>query len=208
MPTPQFPAIEDFYASNAPLEQKVATLYDAYIGISRYLTYLLSALDTLNVSRLDAKVIISETITTDKLAAGSVTADKISVNELSAISANLGTITAGSLTTNTFINVGTDARIGNTLYLKEFDGFGKKGIIFSNVAGRTAEIEVQSGDMALRAGGFITLSPGSPMGVIVNGRLSASSLQSTSGRSGTFYVSSTPGGPTDTAITFNYGICV
>jgi len=62
MPTPQFPAIEDFYASNAPLEQKVATLYDAYIGISRYLTYLLSALDTLNVSRLDAKVIKTGTL--------------------------------------------------------------------------------------------------------------------------------------------------
>ncbi len=62
MPTPQFPAIEDFYASNAPLEQKVAALYDAYIGISRYLTYLLSALDTLNVSRLDAKVIKTGTL--------------------------------------------------------------------------------------------------------------------------------------------------
>lgn len=62
MPTPQFPAIEDFYASNAPLDQKVASLYDAYIGISRYLTYLLSALDTLNVSRLDAKVIKTGTL--------------------------------------------------------------------------------------------------------------------------------------------------
>jgi len=57
----------------------------------------------MNISRLNARVIISETITTDKLAAGAVTADKIDVNELSAISANLGTITAGLLQAVTII---------------------------------------------------------------------------------------------------------
>lgn len=97
MPTPQFPSVSD----NASLDE----LRDAYISISRYLTYLLTALDTLNISRLDAKVIIAESITagklaadsveTDNLQAGAVTADKITVNELSAISADLGHITAG-----------------------------------------------------------------------------------------------------------------
>lgn len=77
MPTPQFPSV----SSNATLDD----LRDAYIGMSRYLTYLLSALDTLNISRLDAKVIIAD----------SITADKLDVDELSAISANLGEIMAG-----------------------------------------------------------------------------------------------------------------
>lgn len=80
MPTPQFPAVSD----NATNEE----LRDAYIGISRYLTYLLSALDTLNINRLDAKVIVANTIT----------ADKMDVDELSAISANLGEVLAGVIT--------------------------------------------------------------------------------------------------------------
>lgn len=109
MPTPQIPKV----SSDASLEQ----LRDCYIGMQRYLTYLLSTLDTLNINRLDAKVIIAETITTDKLQAGSittdklqagaittdkidagaVTAEKITVDELSAISADLGKITAGEV---------------------------------------------------------------------------------------------------------------
>lgn len=117
MPTPQIPNISD----NASLEE----MRDCYIGMQRYLSYLLSTLDTLNISRLDAEVIIAESITagklaagsvqtdnlqagaittdkidagaitTDKLDAGAVTAEKITVDELSAISANLGHITAG-----------------------------------------------------------------------------------------------------------------
>ncbi|MEK4263684.1 hypothetical protein [Paenibacillus sp. FSL L8-0499] len=97
MPTPQIPKVND----NASLEE----LRDCYIGMNRYLTYLLTALDTQNISRLDAKVIIAESITAGKLAAdsvetgnlqaGAVTAEKITVDELSAISANLGHITAG-----------------------------------------------------------------------------------------------------------------
>lgn len=77
MPTPQFPAVSD----DATLQE----LKDAYIGMNRYLTYLLSALDTLNISRLDANVIIANTIT----------ADKMNVQQLSAIAADLGHITAG-----------------------------------------------------------------------------------------------------------------
>lgn len=98
MPTPQFPGVPD-YDSAKSTEQNLKQLYDAYIGVNRYLTYLLSALDTLNVSRLDAKVIIADSITSDKIKAGAVTADKIDVNELSAISANLGHIIAGIIET-------------------------------------------------------------------------------------------------------------
>lgn len=83
------------------------------VGLIRELNYLLSVLDHLNITRLDAKVIVAETITTEKLAAGSittdkisvgaVTADKITVSELSAINANLGHITAGLIETVTMI---------------------------------------------------------------------------------------------------------
>lgn len=97
MPTPQIPKV----SSDATLDE----LRDGIIGTQRYLTYLLSTLDTLNINRLDAKVIIAESITAGKLAAdsvetenlqaGAVTAEKITVDELSAISADLGHITAG-----------------------------------------------------------------------------------------------------------------
>jgi hypothetical protein len=97
MPTPQIPKV----SSTATLDE----LRDSIIGTHRYLTYLLSALDTLNIKRLDAEVIIAESITAGKLAAdsvqtenlqaGAVTAEKITVKELSAISADLGHITAG-----------------------------------------------------------------------------------------------------------------
>lgn len=97
MPTPQIPKV----SSDATLDE----LRDGMIGTQRYLTYLLSTLDTLNINRLDAKVIIAESITagklaansvqTDNLQAGAVTADKITVGQLSAITADLGHITAG-----------------------------------------------------------------------------------------------------------------
>ena len=90
MPTPQIPVIDD----NASLDD----LRQAYIGMARYMNYFLTVLDTLNISRLDAKVIIGESITGDKIAAHSITADKMNVNELSAITANLGEVIAGIIT--------------------------------------------------------------------------------------------------------------
>lgn len=110
---------------------------------------LLLNLDTLNVVELDAEVIIANTIT----------ADKMNVTELSAITANLGTITAGSITTNAEINVGTDARIGNVLYLNETNSTASKGISFNTTAGSETGINVISGDMEIQSlGGNITLT--------------------------------------------------
>lgn len=106
MPTPQF---------SLPGGNDPAAMRDYIIKLQRDLQYLLTNLDDLNVSRLNARVIVSESITTDKLAAdsittdkldanavtadkikaGAVTASKIDVEELSAISADLGHITAG-----------------------------------------------------------------------------------------------------------------
>lgn len=132
MPTPQIPSI--------PGDANVQQLRDAIIGINRYLNYLLSSLDTLNINRLDAKVITAGSITADKIganeitaneikantitalqiAAGTITADRMLVTELSAISANLGIITAGAITSNSTLDVVTDAKIG--LNLKLLDG--------------------------------------------------------------------------------------
>lgn len=63
--------------------------------VNKELTWLLQNLDTRNINELNAEVIIAGSIQTDKLAAGAITAEKIDVDELSAISADLGTITAG-----------------------------------------------------------------------------------------------------------------
>ena len=107
MPTPTFQPPQG--------QQDTAQLQDYIIKLIRDLNFMLGNLDTLNVNRLDAKVIIASTITalqiaanaitsdkiaasaitTDKLAAGAVTADKITVSQLSAIAADLGTIVAG-----------------------------------------------------------------------------------------------------------------
>jgi hypothetical protein len=129
MPTPTF------QPPQGPMD--TAQLQDWIIKLIRDLNFLLGNLDTLNVNRLDAKVIIAGSITADRIAAnsitaneiaanaittselqaGAVTADKISVAQLSAISADIGTVNAGSITSNTTINVGTDATINNKLYM-------------------------------------------------------------------------------------------
>lgn len=84
MPTPQF---------SLPGGDSPEALRDYIIKLQRDLQYLLVNLDDLNISRLNASVIIANTIT----------ADKMDVTELSAISANLGTITAGLMQAVTII---------------------------------------------------------------------------------------------------------
>lgn len=66
---------------------------------------------------ITANEIAANAITTQELKAGAVTADKISVTELSAISANIGTVNAGSITSQSNINVVTDLRVGQSIYL-------------------------------------------------------------------------------------------
>lgn len=77
MPTPTFQPPQG--------QQDTAQLQDWIIKLVRDLNYLLSCLDTVNINRLDANVIIANTIT----------ANKMNVSQLSAIAADLGTITAG-----------------------------------------------------------------------------------------------------------------
>ena len=68
---------------------------------------------------ITAAKIASGTITGAKIASKTITADKISVTSLSALTANLGTVTAGSLTSNTTISVSTNLTVGNNIYLNQ-----------------------------------------------------------------------------------------
>ena len=81
---------------------QLAMLGDTII-IGGYLNTELIAADSILTKHLAAGAVTSDkiaagSVTTDILAAGAVTSDKIDVNTLSAISANIGEITAGSLT--------------------------------------------------------------------------------------------------------------
>jgi hypothetical protein len=130
MPIPDIGVI-DASISDSDLRNEVAKL-------QKLIMYLLTnGLDTDNVNELNAKVIIAGSITAEKIAAnsitaneiaanaittselqaGAVTADKINVTQLSAISADIGTVNAGSITANTTINVGTNLTIGNKIYM-------------------------------------------------------------------------------------------
>lgn len=145
------------------------------------LNMLLLNLDTLNVVSLNAEVIEANTITGDKIAANTITADKLDVDELSAITANLGTVTAGSITSNTTINVGTDATIGNNIFLGDQNSGTLKSIRFSNSPGAGARINYLSGDLSFIAEGFVSLNIGSSQGLVVNKKVAAPSFDATSG---------------------------
>lgn len=68
---------------------------------------------------ITAAKIASGSITATQIAGSTITADKISVTSLSALTANLGTVTAGSLTSNTTISVSTNLTVGNNIYLNQ-----------------------------------------------------------------------------------------
>ncbi|SEH78544.1 phage minor structural protein, N-terminal region [Halobacillus karajensis] len=60
----------------------------------------------------------------------SITANQISVSNLSAISVDLGTVTAGDITTDAFINVGTNLSVGDEIVLGSPNDSGTKIIRF------------------------------------------------------------------------------
>lgn len=81
----------------------------------------------------------------------------MNVTELSAIAANLGTVTAGSISSSTTINVGTDATIGKKLFLSDSD-FGN-GIRWGTSSGMEIFIDPAGQRMDITA----------PGGVYING---------------------------------------
>ena len=64
-----------------------------------------------------------------------ITSNHINVANLSAISANLGNVTAGSLKSNTIIDVTTDLSVGNNINLKSSAPNAIRGITFKDSKG-------------------------------------------------------------------------
>lgn len=90
------------------------------------------AVDNIHIAdgAINARTIQAGVITADKIAANTITADKLSVSALSAITANLGTITAGNMTLDAsgFIRGGQSAYdTGSGFYL----GYGANGYMMS-----------------------------------------------------------------------------
>lgn len=145
--------------------------------LAEQLAILIKELDFLN-GYIDDKNIKAASITAELIKAGVITADKMNVTQLSAIAANLGTITAGTLSTNAEINVGTDATIGNNLNLGESSSVSQKKVTWSTDAGISAYLSVLSGDMSINLDGFLTLTLGSSQGLVVNQVVDAAALKS------------------------------
>lgn len=75
----------------------VKQLLNAYIILTEELTFLLNNLDTRNLNEVDGDILVTGTITGDKVAANTITAGNMIVDQLSAISANLGKMLAGEI---------------------------------------------------------------------------------------------------------------
>jgi len=89
-----------------------ATTYIAGAAIGTAQVGVLTA-GNIGANTIDASKIAANTITAGQIAANTITADRMSVSNLSAITANLGTITAGSIS-GTSLSVGTSPAVSGT----------------------------------------------------------------------------------------------
>ncbi|MFA6171959.1 MAG: DNRLRE domain-containing protein [Patescibacteria group bacterium] len=89
-------------------------------GATGNLALLAVTADNIAANTITAAKIAAQTITASEIAAGTITSDKITVTSLSALSANMGTITAGTITLDAsgHIKSGqTDYNTGNGFFL-------------------------------------------------------------------------------------------
>jgi phage minor structural protein len=91
---------------------------------------------------------------------GIVEADQINVTKLDAISADLGTVTAGSITSNTTINVGTDLTVGNNIYVGALTSTSDKIIEFHEGTDPGYENLIRSSANVDGFGDFLTIQAG------------------------------------------------
>jgi hypothetical protein len=114
---------------------------------------------------VDTDALAANAVTAGKIEAGAVTAGKISVTNLAAINANLGTVTAGSLTASAYVQVGT----GASQVLVNTSGF-KIGrdtdyhILGAAYAADQSALMFYNGSNVLK--GFLTLNSG---GIVLSG---------------------------------------
>ena len=99
--------------------------------------------DLVEATKLGTTIIQGGVIKTDLMVSGAALIGLLGVNTLSAITANLGTVTAGSLTTDTTINVGTDVTVGNNLYMGSQGSYSGKTIKFNNMAYIWASLDME-----------------------------------------------------------------
>ncbi|MGJ9460280.1 phage tail spike protein [Oceanobacillus sp. CF4.6] len=118
-------------------------------------------------AKLGTTVISGGYLVTALLEADSIGADKISVTSLDALSANLGTVTAGSILSNTSIDVTTSLYVGNNITLGKSNDTLLKEITFasgtasytfgSSIIGDVTFLEVSSEEVAL-SGNILNLN--------------------------------------------------
>ena len=95
---------------------------------------------------------------------GKLTASQMNVSSLSAISANLGTVTAGTLTSNSTINVNTNLTVGEKIILSPVSGL-NTGIYFRGVGGiieYNGELTIVGADIILQPGGNLVWQSDDP----------------------------------------------
>lgn len=127
--------------------------FEATVGYYSYLPILLAG-------AIAAEHLKAGSVTAEKLAAMAITADKLDVSELSAISANLGTITAGTIEAVDGTFVGTvkvdPEGLGNALEF-EHDGSPVGGMVTTAGAARLFAGEAGDEDSSVEVAEHLTL---------------------------------------------------
>lgn len=218
-----FKTLEEASEAFAVLQKQVRYLQE-HIDVENIISKSLTA-EVIAANAITANEIKAGAVTADKIVAGSVTPDKMTVDQLSSIADDLGLIIAGVIksiqifgsyiaTSETYPRTEMDVT-GNFLaaisvpgtYLAITpQGFGNvpsvslvvgnsiKGFLNRSVGG-TSLGSFDGENLNLQAGGTLVLNP-----------LGNLQIGGSAGVSGTVFVSSTPGGPANTAITFTKGI--
>jgi len=100
---PQIPNVPAIPAGKEPDMQYVSELSDYIKKMANVMSAMKNDLEFMLNGNLDANNVRANSIEAKNIKAGAITAEKIDVDKLSAISANMGTITAGLLQAVTII---------------------------------------------------------------------------------------------------------
>jgi hypothetical protein len=131
--------------------------------------------DSIAFNTITGQNIVAGSIAADSIAAGSITADKLNVSQLSAITADMGTLTAGTITGATVRTSATNPRVV----------FDSSGITATNGAGATTfRVDSATGNVTATGGTFTGSS-------FVGGSFSGGTFTGVTFTGGTFQSSAT-----------------